>query len=1223
MEVEAQRGRQEQIRSAKRALRQFQRRRAQEQSKRASRTLRASLLVKGADTPTLLTQCFTASNAPESIARESAARATDKSRRRRSRPSVMYIDNNSAPGSRQSSQTCFPNMGGANGPCHSRKQSSISSSRLPTMTAGHRLSLARQSLIDQQRNSLLSSPSLNHCSPSRRRSRHSRQFSIGTRGEGFEVMSGQPVKSIEPDQPVRRASIHRRASRVSVRFSSLEPASILFGNPSVQKPLPPIPSDWKAGLRDTDSPVEEEDRTTALEKLEGRHRPSMLITPNESPTSTTASPSLSRPIIPSWLSLGDSSSPSKNLSKMNTVSKRETFIEPLVEEVNDGSSSLEPVERDESTPRPSDPDIFGISPESRKNPLRPLKLGTLSPARRPTMRASPASKSPKRVSSITYKASHDPDSSLEKVTTPTRSWSESMRKHMPNSSRDAYSTVTSWTASDQTQSLFSPDSNVSGSPGATSIDSTDHTVRKRGFRMDESLSDSLQHQLTTLHSQLDEERERHQQEVISLQRELEEVREVMGSQLISLRNAKESAQEQASKFEAQIHDMQMQLEDTSGERDMYKEDIVDWRSRCSDLEHTIQSQQLRLNQERTWRRVAMKRMQAMSTRLRAGTATGSDVSTASTDTSHSSALPSMPDLPELPELPSEDEAGLWTQRVARQLSKHAPNSSNAPELAPETIKLLSDMREQILTLYSALRLEESNHALTREQLHEAKERSALVESEMSNRMPKSEPSVPELPLPQPSDSVTLDMSTPIVTHVEEGSRVPTNHDTTADILFPPPSDLPNESQDEQALIGLGFSSVPDSSMPQLYSNEPSSCLDSSYRAATEGSFDRSANKPMYTSDHAVAASLQESGEALPLSESGTLESETNQLNPAPFVTTNEPAWPEVEASFSTDTDPHHTKVRSLDLDLECGGDDSAWVSEDEDEQASEVDTDDKSSPPTPRPEFIPEWSFDQAMFEANRDVRSYKESGCHPQNRYARRGARRVRKTPVEDFFGVLDVRSDSVKPLPMPDYALDMPPVDLNKLAPAFEYQPSVLSSPHTTAAVSDGSKFGGITRAPLLDEPWQSPKNRGRASRQQQQPTSYGKEEKTSAGSVTPNNGSGTAQLVSQMLSGWVSARTPETCIEEESYPDVPSYDVASPVFSSISTPVPADSHLAPSIPAPSTPIPRSPGYDARSPVAPGHMRLIKHNPLTRIPVPTPIWLLNFERTTDVPNAAPSFTI
>ena len=65
MDSEAQRGRQEQLRSAKRALRQFQRRRAQEQGKRASRTLRASVLVRNAEAPpTVLTQYFTASNHP-------------------------------------------------------------------------------------------------------------------------------------------------------------------------------------------------------------------------------------------------------------------------------------------------------------------------------------------------------------------------------------------------------------------------------------------------------------------------------------------------------------------------------------------------------------------------------------------------------------------------------------------------------------------------------------------------------------------------------------------------------------------------------------------------------------------------------------------------------------------------------------------------------------------------------------------------------------------------------------------------------------------------------------------------------------------------------------------------------------------------------------------------------------------------------------------------------
>ena len=70
MDPEAQRGRQEQLRSAKRALRQFQRRRAQEQGKRASRTLRASVLVRNAEVPpTVLTQYFTASNHPGPIAR--------------------------------------------------------------------------------------------------------------------------------------------------------------------------------------------------------------------------------------------------------------------------------------------------------------------------------------------------------------------------------------------------------------------------------------------------------------------------------------------------------------------------------------------------------------------------------------------------------------------------------------------------------------------------------------------------------------------------------------------------------------------------------------------------------------------------------------------------------------------------------------------------------------------------------------------------------------------------------------------------------------------------------------------------------------------------------------------------------------------------------------------------------------------------------------------------
>ena len=184
MDSEAQRGRQEQLRSAKRALRQFQRRRAQEQGKRASRTLRASVLVRNAEAPpTVLTQYFTASNHPGPIARESAVRATDKTKRRRSRPSTIYMDE--GPFSRRTSQICWSgSMEG--GDARHPRQGSVSSSRLPTMSAGHRLSLARQSLLETQRQSL--DPAF-HDGP-RRRSRHSRQLSISTRGQGFEVLSG-------------------------------------------------------------------------------------------------------------------------------------------------------------------------------------------------------------------------------------------------------------------------------------------------------------------------------------------------------------------------------------------------------------------------------------------------------------------------------------------------------------------------------------------------------------------------------------------------------------------------------------------------------------------------------------------------------------------------------------------------------------------------------------------------------------------------------------------------------------------------------------------------------------------------------------------------------------------------------------------------------------------------------------------------------------------------
>ena len=120
-----------------------------------------------------------------------------------------------------------------------------------------------------------------------------------------------------------------------------------------------------------------------------------------------------------------------------------------------------------------------------------------------------------------------------------------------------------------------------------------------------------------------------------------------------------------------------------------------------------------------------------------------------------------------------------------------------------------------------------------------------------------------------------------------------------------------------------------------------------------------------------------------------------------------------------------------------------------------------------------------------------------------------------------------------------------------------------------------------------------------------------------------------VSQTLSEWASSSWTSESYSDGSatnapVPEIQSFDATQLVDDDMLPCAPnRNSLLAPAIPAPCTPIPRSPGDDSPSPLSPGRMRLVKHNPLTRIPVPTPIWKLDFELTTAVPHAPQPFTI
>lgn len=1418
MDPGVQRDRPDQIRAAKRALRQFQRRRAQEQRPRSSRTVRASWLLQGVESPTMLTHSLKETNSLGTAARQSAVQATDKSRRRRSRPASIRLDAGSDAGSARASRTltlqALPPTGTTEAseyrqslrtPLAPPTGPGSSSPRLPSElgVAGRRWE-ARPSSISRRpppswprvasqsstASPVLPSPRLASDS-TKRHSRHSRQLSIATRGEGFELMAGVPWHDTDASsRSGAGAAARRRASaRTSFRMSLLEPASSLFDARSSIKPLPPIPHDSvESAQSDSDEADESQGRLAALDKLEGR---------TSSPQKDTATPS--RSPVPSWYGAPRSASlqhepSSQEAARARRAARRTTVhmpsttlatlgeLEPSPADLTDEAEQLlsadgrsaalspAPLSSSESsatarqastseteTLAPGSPQVSVAAgpapprdadatpaPTSPKEPhsvlLRPLRLsllasGTSAPPAPPRNAAAG-----RRISSITY-------------TVPPVAEEPSHRDaHEAKSSRSAQSTTASWSTSEPGVSVFSPKSNMSDSPGATSIDSVDHTPRKGHGAA--AADTSLQARLCELEREMNEQRMLHQHEVAGLQRELEDVRHMMGAQLAAVTQARDAAHAQCAELSTQMNLMQETLCDTSGERDMYRDDIVDWRTRCSDLEHTIQKQRLHLDQARSWRLAALRRMQAMRARLAPGASSGSD-------SSLSGAAAASEDLAVLPDLPELTESADLSPHVSRMLSKHSSSGEDAPDLAPATVQLLTDMREQILTLYASLKLEKMNHALTREQLEHAQAGRAVPGPEPAPVSPQvdREPGTPtavQTPMtsstprrrslaklsPPPKRSETEPQSAPVPPQFLPSKRSAARRprpvvleaafpaplttetpatpqakesepqfDATADVLFGPGgAAVPGESLRGLGLVSSGAdqgvaelswadmsaaSAPPTSQHAHTWSLE-SLGLGNKRRPRSEERTPRDAHdvatmeavaappahvlsEPAWP-DHEASYSLEEgAGEASCSVDLESGESFEAQADPLAGAADDEPhaglapAWEEApcasgpsgaaspcmmepqtlemalllsespldDEAAATSPDPwpvpHDTEAATADAGPDTaipGLDDvapydvpdpgpegsegewqdvpadsnewldapaepaplsasaepdttqsSAWVSDDELEEAEA----EPSDPPTPRPEFIPEWSFEQATYEAKRDVQVFELAGRRTVSRFARRGARRLRRTPVDDFFGILKVSAEPLPALPMPSYALAPPPVQDKQEPAPLAKRSAMLTLPAAP-----------VGRTALHDDSW--------ASLEDWQPSTG----HTPAAAHDPYS--------SWTPPTWQRAPPPAPVeVHVHAGDDDPGAwaddgtDMALPA-----TPEMADTHLAPPFPAPSTPVPRSPGDDLTSPRGPGRARYVKRN-LTRIPVPSRVWELDFTHATATPGAGP----
>ncbi|WFD05455.1 hypothetical protein MVES1_000785 [Malassezia vespertilionis] len=868
-----------------------------------------------------------------------------------------------------------------------------------------------------------------------RQSRHSRRLSMSTRHETFEVMTGKPLTD-EMEKRITRMEqkYSNHTGRASVRFSALEAASILFPSAS-DKPLPSIPDaqQWRDGMFDLGTDTDEhEGRDTALDKLEGRVKP---VTPikEEMPQRSN-----SRSFTPSWLH-------TEKPHALEEETRRESDAYPVYTPTQ-VPAKVDVVPSDAPLDTPGDTSSRSLRPlqlSMRNAQGTPLLRDRREPSEPPKM-----TKTSKRISGIHYKGaavfrqSSGPPSLAAHAEDTGEVRHSKLCRAATFVSGSGQSSKSSWPLTDAAESgVFSTKSGASSSPEDTSVESTEQTPKR-----------SIPHAAPSrvadvdLLFELELARERHQREQGALQRELEEVRHMMGSQLVSLTIARDAAQERCHAIEQQLTSAQDKMEELESERDMYKEDIGDWRTRCSDLEQTIQSQQMRLKQEQTWRHAATNRMQALSNRLGSqetsfdSNSSGAHMSaTQSGGASQSSSiLLELPALPDLPAMPSDDELGGWSKRVARQISKHAPVDDNSA-LAPETARLLSDMRQQIMALYSELQLEHSNHELTRTQLLAAQEQASVQPVQGADTRKTSDASDPTS-TPRPPDAAPSDAYMAAQEKVLHQRIASQQHAEPADVLF---ERMPGHHATE-SLVGLGLS--PQVQLGALAKHDAQASKHTLDEPAwPETSQDMSwleedkAWDPSGVQEAVREDTIAHAQSTLPLpphspADDGACTGDAGEL----FVDTS--------SVFMEDTS-HASPTRNED----------PWTSDEESPIAP------------PRPEFIPEWSFDQAIFEASQDIEVYEKSCDNLCDKQAKRGAKRMQAPPVEDFFGILAPSAAPLPPLPLPTYALEMPPLDPAKLPPIRSPQPNALNSAKAPPSLRAGTRTQQrslLARAAYLDE-------------------------------------------------------------------------------------------------------------------------------------------------------------
>ncbi|TKY86677.1 hypothetical protein EX895_004317 [Sporisorium graminicola] len=617
-----------------------------------------------------------------------------------------------------------------------------------------------------------------------------------------------------------------------------------------------------------------------------------------------------------------------------------------------------------------------------------------------------------------------------------------------------------------------------------------HDELKAKANLDAALLESTKKQVEMLERELANEAERSAREKAELEQWNLDKEEHLFDRAQRAETAARQAEDALVSMRAELEQAKETEEDLQAEREVLQDDIEGWRSRCQDLEKLLRTEKAKSDDNRKLRAAARLRVKQLTDALEQS---GADVPA---DELGVLAALEMPQLDLAAALKSPNLGAVSPSLGASAGLSPSIGSEEAP---PQITKLLASMRQQIFNLAGSLEHERKQHLQAKEEVVRLQRGSTQQEQD--------QPQQPQQPQPGAQNDEEATPATDVAAAEEQSFASPdVSRDMSTSESFSSSVRRSSGMLGKNKRHVFAY----DSSMGSFGQSQSSASLsmtmmtdDTAHTDVDSDASDSFSTKLPSSSESELVGlgmgSLQTLDEIEEVSEvSESLEGSHGTLSAAVGTEGASPAWVDVEAgefevvrpsfdeseaSFgaqyqdaenapptpdlyrSTEEQPAaalggvHRSVSGEgehSTNASCcssSGDSHAAPSTPPQHATARLGDETTGTitaatmaPPSPRPEFHREWSFEWGK------SRSAKTPGCMPEQH------------TVEDFFGIFS--EDRLLPaLSSSDEALDLPPITLQPngtLLPTARLNKEGKPVGGAATTMRSASVFGGGARRP-----------------------------------------------------------------------------------------------------------------------------------------------------------------